>query len=104
MVSLHLLLSCALYMMFLGQVSSIFYRSGTMLVKTYQILELLPKHEALEMINKFDPINRGAVSYFYKILNNISVDTTNIRRAWEDELVQQICDETWEEGLKNIHD
>uniref|UniRef100_A0A0S7EX59 LIN1 n=1 Tax=Poeciliopsis prolifica TaxID=188132 RepID=A0A0S7EX59_9TELE len=64
----------------------------------------LAKHETLEEINRFDPANRGAVSYFYKIFNNVRVDTTKIKKAWEDELGQQLSDELWEEGLKSVQD
>lgn len=63
--------------------------------------ETLNEHESLEAINKFDPVTRGAVSFFCQILHNGALlNTSGLKQAWADELNVKLKDEAWDECLK----
>lgn len=65
---------------------------------------VMTEHNVLEQINMFNPLNRGAVSYFYSILlKHEVVDEAKIKQAWEIELGVEIDSDSWKEGLENIH-
>ncbi|KAF7665834.1 hypothetical protein LDENG_00131610 [Lucifuga dentata] len=67
--------------------------------------EKLNTHDVLEEIKKFKPENRGAISYFYQILDKQATpNTITLKQVWAEELNEEIEDEVWKECLMNIHD
>lgn len=67
--------------------------------------EIIGEHEALEAINKFNPVTRGVASFFNRILHsNTLLSTTGYKQAWADELGIEITVEVWDECLNSVHD
>lgn len=65
----------------------------------------IPRHEILDIINKFNPLSRGSVSYFYKALLALShTDTSAHRQAWALELNEEISEVFWDQCLANVND
>ena len=64
-----------------------------------------PCHETLNLINRFDPLWKGAVSYFYQtLLERTPTDSSAHRQAWASELNEGIGKKCWEQCLANISD
>lgn len=67
--------------------------------------EIFGEHEALEAINKFNPVTRGGASFFCRILHsNTLLSATRYKQAWADELGTEMTDEVWDECLNGVHD
>ena len=66
--------------------------------------ETFCSNETLEEINNFNPHNKGAISYFYRIVQRqVQTDTNALKSSWEAELGEEIQEGTWTESLASVH-
>lgn len=98
-----------------AQLQSLYNIPASNLFRYFQIREftkkhipsfhIKPCHETLNMINRFNPLDKGAVSYFYhSLLEMTPKDSSAHRQAWATELNEEIGEVFWEQCLENIND
>ena len=98
-----------------AQLQSLYSIPASNLFRYFQIREFTKKHipsypnkpchETLNLINRFDPLWKGAVSYFYQtLLERTPKDSSAHRQAWASELNEEIGEGFWEQCLANISD
>ena len=61
-------------------------------------------HAALDSLLTIEPYTKGAVSYFYNILQKLNSPSTNsFREEWQRELGNVLWEEMWKICFENIH-
>ena len=72
------------------------------MINVITLFERIIIHPVNESIIKHKPVDRGAISFYYKILFSVDrLDTYKIKEEWEREMSAQITGETWGECLCN---
>lgn len=62
-------------------------------------------HQTLETLKNRNPMEHGAVSFFYTLLlDRVDTSTDLIKQAWERELEIELTNDSWDDCLKSIHD